>query len=271
MKQDTLYVILSFVTCEVDYIVWHKTFDFNNVLFKYTLSCMFSYNKERILGKHMKIKLCSTSNIDVKHYKNVTSLTSSYPIDDVVLRQLTNIEELIIYQSSNNYYDAGNIAVPHFTKITTLRVMNIDDTTFPYICALTTLKSLTLDSCRISTCDGIQRLTNLVDLKISNLYTHLFNPMCIDQLPQLRTLNLWCCNLRTLELLHLPQLKILNISQACNLTSLKGIEKYKELSVLHVYSCKELSDITHVKQLKKLTKIEFPNCDNVKLLQLLTY
>ncbi len=261
IKQDTLYVIFSFIEDEEDYFAWYKRFDFNNVMFRHTIY-IEKYTKKTPIAKHMKIDICNHKSFNTKHAKNVIDYYTDKQTTVELLQSFTNIKYLYVHD---------NLNVPYFSKIRRLEIRKLDDESFTHICHLTTLTSLKMSDCTLTSCNGIQSLSNLIELDVSNDWHNYLNDVThIGLLKNLQVLKLCHCDLQTFEsLTSLTCLTILHLVSILNIASLQGIEKCEELEELYVSWCEELHDITHVKQLKKLEKLNFNECRNLDFAQLI--
>ena len=103
-----------------------------------------------------------------------------------------------------------------------------------------------LTRCTLRDCSGVENLdlfrdcTALEKLSVANL----------GNLTQLANSNMRpLSNLRTLEIAHCPQL-----------TSLKGVENFKQIRELEISNCETLSDASQLSQLEGIEILRFANC-----------
>ncbi len=280
MKMDTVYCILAFTDSYQDYEKLMKTFDFNNVMFKYVLTTRI-YNNTLILCKNMKIYILNRDYrnfhiiIPNKHARNITNL---YCKDDehTLLKHAINIHTLHMYMSNIQTLEciAHLKHVTHLTlnrirlltslqgieklKLTTLIIIQSSAHDIPY---MPTLKTLSLQHNNITTLSSITNfnLTTLQLIRCDNL-------MSLMTLPQtLVSLNInYCPSITSLEpIFDILTLTSLTIIKCCRTQSLSNISKLKNLTLLTLEGFLSIDTLTFLQDNKKLEILTIDNFINL--------
>jgi len=214
--------------------------------FKYTFPCI----EHVVIKGRLDIKDC-----DLQELSHIKSLNMSYcpqpSITNQCFQSMPNLRSLDLrgcYQA----YSKGhftNAIFQHLTELTTFYIDQNQLITNFGLQQLTNLTKLYVSNCNITN-DGLSTLTKLVHLEMYNLKV---TDDVLDSLPNLVELNLTFIPISTEGLLKLKKLKYLTATNCDRINHCRGLDILPLSSLSLVYSKIKNEDLKYLCHLKSLT------------------